>query len=168
MIATVWHQRKARTMQRRTLTWNKRESNIQNSTLFHLHKQYTVFNTLIQKKLDKEVSYREIINVREQHLTDLCYFLYVTTYRNKQTNKESSWKKRWYYCLLPGDIWVWLCMVRWNRQGKTVWSTRVVWQSYQLSHLSAKGEELANKMMNLALRNFFVHTAKEFLTCCKI
>jgi hypothetical protein len=36
------------------------------------------------------------------------------------------------------------------------------------SHIAAKQEEQAKKIMNLALRSIFVHTSKWFLTCRKI
>jgi hypothetical protein len=56
----------------------------------------------------------------------------------------------------PGDIWVWRTVVKWYRQGKTPdSSTRALWKSCQHSHLVEKQEELANEIMNLALRSVF-------------
>jgi hypothetical protein len=45
-------------------------------------------------------------------------------------------------------------------------STRPVWQSYQ-SHLIAKQEELATRMMNLSLRIIFVRTSNISLHAIK-
>jgi hypothetical protein len=43
-----------------------------------------------------------------------------------------------------------------------------LWQSYQHIYLVAKQEELAKKIINLALQIIFVHTSKGYLTCCKM
>jgi hypothetical protein len=60
----------------------------------------------------------------------------------------------------PGDVWAWRATVEWYRQGETPdSSTRALWKFYQNSDLvGSKQEEWVKGMMNLALRNMFVHT----------